>query len=191
MQKQTVARRYATAVFLLAKERGVTGAVASDLHAAATAIASDPDAGRFFVSPVIDRAEKAKVICATFEGKVGEVVLHTLLLLVRKRREALLDGIVHEYDALHLAERGLEPLEIASARPLQQAELEDLVARLGRLYGARFEVTTRVDPALLGGVRITLGDRSIDGSIAGRLDAIARNLDSLRARHAAGPPATS
>ena len=77
---------------------------------------------------------------------------------------------------LALSAAGKEPLEIVSARPLGQAETDRIVARLSALYGATFEVNVKVDPSLLGGVRITMGDRSIDGSIAGRLDQVAREL---------------
>ena len=105
-----------------------------------------------------------------------QVALHSILLLIRKRREALLGPIVAEYEKLALADTGREPLEITSARRLPPAELEQLVARLGRIYGKRFEVKQTVDPALLGGVRITMGDRRIDGTIAGRLDEFAREL---------------
>jgi F-type H+-transporting ATPase subunit delta len=176
MQNETVARRYATAVFSLAKERGKVEAVGRDLHAAAGAIAADPDAARFFVSPVIDRAVKAKVVQDVFEGKLDEISLHTLLLLVRKRREALLRPIVAEYDKLQLADSGRAPLEIVSARELAPQEMDELVVRLSRAYGKTFAVTRRVDPALLAGVRITMGDRRIDGSLAGRLDDLSRDL---------------
>jgi F-type H+-transporting ATPase subunit delta len=180
MQNETVARRYATAIFSLAKDRGQVDAAGRDLRAAAGAIAKDPDAGRFYVSPVIDRAEKAKVIEAVFATRIGEIALHTLLLLVRKRREALLNQIVAEYDKLELAGSGRESLEIVTAREAAPGELDQLVARLSRTYGKNFEVTRRVDPALLGGVRITMGDRRIDGSLAGRLDDLARDLNPHR-----------
>jgi F-type H+-transporting ATPase subunit delta len=176
MHDETVARRYATAIFSLATDAGSVDAVGRDLAAAASAIAADDDATRFFVSPVIDRAEKATVVEHVFGAALGEIALHTLLLLVRKRREALLSPIVAEYEKLQLAQSGREPLEIVSARELTPAELDDLVQRLSRSYGRAFQVTRRVDPALLGGIRITMGDRRIDGSIAGRLDDLARDL---------------
>ena len=138
--------------------------------------AADPDAGRFFVSPVVDRAEKAKVVAGVFEGRVSDIALHTLLLLVHKRREALLAPIVVEYDKLALADAGRERLDIQSAQEMQPAEADALVARLEKIYNKTFSVTRRVNPALLGGLRITMGDRRIDGSVAGRLDDLARDL---------------
>ncbi len=59
---------------------------------------------------------------------------------------------------------------------MQPAEADALVARLEKIYNKTFAVTRRVNPALLGGLRITMGDRRIDGSVAGRLDDLARDL---------------
>jgi F-type H+-transporting ATPase subunit delta len=176
MQHQTIARRYATAVFSLAKSAGVIDAVQHDLTAASDAILGDETTRRFFVSPVIDRKAKAALIESSLGERFGEIALHTILLLIRKRREAMLGPIVREYARLVMLEKGKEPLEIVSARPLSPDDLAAMVARLAAKYGKDFDVTERVDPDLLGGVRITMGDRRIDGSLAGRLDELSRTL---------------
>jgi F-type H+-transporting ATPase subunit delta len=77
-----------------------------------------------------------------------------------------------------MASRGTEPLTITAARKLDDAELSSLVDRLQTIYGKKFEVRQVVDPNLIGGVRITMGDRRIDGTISGQLDALARTLFS-------------
>jgi F-type H+-transporting ATPase subunit delta len=179
MQNEKVARRYALAVFGLAKERGAIEAVGNDLHAALDAIVGVDDASRFFLSPVIDRGEKERILAASF-ASLDELALHTVLLLVRKRREALLRPIVAQYDLLALEHAGRERLKITSAKTLEPAELDGIVSRLASLYGKTFEVEQRVDPSLLAGVRIDLGDQSVDGSIAGRLDELARDLNTPR-----------
>ncbi len=179
MQNETVARRYAIAIFSLAKEQDAVDAVGRDLATARTLLQSDDDFRRFFASPVVDRTKKSAVVARAFTT-FAEVALHAVLLLIRKRREALLLPIVGEFEKLALADTGREPLEITSARPLSQTELDELVARLGRIYHKQFEVRQRVDSALLGGVRITMGDRRVDGTIAGRLDDFARALSTRK-----------
>ena len=68
---------------------------------------------------------------------------------------------------------------MTSARPLERHEYVELVAKLERAYGKKFEVTQEVNPKLIGGVRLMMGDRRIDASIAGRLDSLARELSTI------------
>jgi F-type H+-transporting ATPase subunit delta len=179
MQNETVARRYAIAIFGLAKERKAVDGVGRDLAAARSVLRTNEDLRRFFTSPVVDRGQKSAAFAEAF-ASFEEVSRNALLLLIRKRREALLFPIVAEFEKLALADTGREPLEITSARPLAAAELDALVARLAGIYHKSFEPKHTVDPALLGGVRITMGDRRVDGTIAGRLDGFARELSTRK-----------
>jgi F-type H+-transporting ATPase subunit delta len=181
MQNETVSRRYATAVFGLATDAGKVDDVGRDLVSARDALYGEEDVRRFFLSPVFQRADKERLLSEAFTGKLGEIAFHTLLLLVRKRREALLPSIVEAYHQLALAASGKEPLEIVSARELGRTEIDEIVARLSLASGKSYEVSERVDPSLLGGVRITTSDMSVDGSIAARLDRIARDLSTTNA----------
>lgn len=176
MANETLARRYAQAIFDLATDGGKVAEVGRDLRMASTAIAEDPAVNRFFGSPVVDRTEKQKILIDGFSGKVEELALHALLLLVRKRRERILGEIVTQYEALEQAARGAEPLTIVSARELPQNELAFMVSRLSKIYGKQFDVQQQVDPSLLGGVRIQMGDTAIDGTVAGKLDELSRAL---------------
>jgi F-type H+-transporting ATPase subunit delta len=176
MANETLARRYATAVFALASEAGAVPRVGDDLANILRAIDEDALTKGFFVAPIIDRKEKERVLLATFEGKVHDVALHTLLLLVRKRRESLLSALVGEYRKLELHARGEEPLTVTTAKELPHDELRTLVDRLERVYNKKFDVTVRIDPSLIGGVRIMMGDRLVDGTVAGRLEELSRTL---------------
>ncbi len=176
MQNQTLARRYATAIFGIAKAAGTIDPIGRDLQSAAAAIYSTDAVRRFYLSPVFGRKKKEALLLDVFGERLDVTALHALLLLVRKRREVLLRPIVSEYQKLALAAAGKEPLEIVSARELGAAELRDIVARLSASYAKNFDVTQRTDPSLLGGVRITMGDRRIDGSLAGRLEELSREL---------------
>jgi F-type H+-transporting ATPase subunit delta len=117
------------------------------------------------------------VIAQAFD-KLNEVALHAILLLIRKRRESLAPEIVAQFDVLERQARGAQTLNVTSARPLAKADLDALVAKLTAAFKTPFDVTQNVDPELIGGVRITMGDKRIDGTIAGRLDDLARMLST-------------
>jgi len=173
---ETLARRYATAVFTLAADAGAVEAVGKDLGIIAGAIEGEAAVKGYFTSPVVARGDKEKTMLGAFSGKVGEIALHTLLLLVRKRREALLPELVTEYAKIARGARGVELLTVTSAREIPANELQAIVDRLERAYGKKFEASVELDPALIGGVRIAMGDRVIDGSVAGRLEELTRTL---------------
>ncbi len=176
MANETLARRYATAVFALAAERESVERVGKDLSAIVRAINESAQTREFFVTPIIDRNEKERALDTAFSGRVDDIALHTLLLLIRKRRESLLDALLAEYRKLEQQARGAEPLTITTARELPESELHGMVDRLEQLYKKKFDVHVRQDASLIGGVRIAMGDRLIDGTVAGRLDELSRTL---------------
>lgn len=176
MPNETLARRYANAVFSVAQERSKVERVGDDLQTLAEAIGSNEETSRFFTAPIVDRYQKEAAIAKAFDGKVDEVALHALLLLVRKHRETLLGELLAQYRALQMQARGAEALTVTSARPLADGELRALVERLEKIYGKKFDATATVDPSAIGGVRITMGDRRVDGTVAGRLEELTRAL---------------
>ena len=176
MADETLARRYAQAVFDLASENEKVAQVGRDLRVAWDGMQEEESVVRFFYAPVIDRREKQKVLVDAFRGKVEDIALHTLLLLVRKRRERLLPELLRQYGKLEQQARGVETLHVRSARRLPADELKTLVERLSKVYGKTFEVQQYVEPNLLGGVRIRIGDVAIDGTVSGKLDELRRTL---------------
>jgi F-type H+-transporting ATPase subunit delta len=176
MVNRTLARRYAIAVARLAHEQSAIEQVTADLTTLASAIGAPGLVRDFFESPVVDRPSKERLLAQILNGKIHPIALHTLLLLVRKRREGLLSAIVGEYLALERAARGAESLTLESARRLDRDQFARLISKLEQLYGKKFEVTEVVNPLLIGGLRIMVGDRRVDDSIAGRFAALAREL---------------
>ncbi len=173
---ETAAKRYAQAVFELAAQSDSVRSIGEELRVLSGAVYADASTKEFFLSPVVDRSQKIGVLSVTLSSKVSAIALNTLLLLVRKRREALLPEIVRQYETLEMQSRGAQPLTITSAKELSPQELGAMVARLQGVYKTTFDVTQNVDPSLIGGVRITMGDRLVDGSIQGRLEELARKL---------------
>lgn len=176
MVNQTLARRYAVAIASLAREQDAVERIGADLRTVSGILSQPGIVHDFFVSPVIDRPAKERALLEILDGKMHAVALHSVLLLVRKRRESLLAAIVAEYLALERAARGAEALTIESARPLDRTQFARLIARLEAAYGKKFEAAEVVNPSLIGGLRLMMGDRRIDDSISGRLDALSREL---------------
>ena len=149
MQNRKLARRYATAVFKLATEANAVDVVGSDLRAMTTTLASSPALQRFFLSPVFQRHEKERLLHEAFGPHASTIALHTLLLLVRKRREALLGAISAEYATLALEAAGKEPLGDRQRSPARAGRsLRDrrpARARLGQ--GVRRHDPHRPEPA--------------------------------------------
>lgn len=176
MASEKLARRYATAVFALASQQGAVDRVGTDLAQIASSVKSDATIANFFVAPTVDRKDKEAVFTTAFASKVDEIALHTVLLLIRKRREAILDALIAEYHKLDMQARGAEPLLLTTARDLTDGEVRALVQRLEAAYNKKFDVRVKREPGLIGGVRVTMGDRRIDGTVAGRLEELTRTL---------------
>ncbi|MEO7202055.1 MAG: ATP synthase F1 subunit delta [Candidatus Tumulicola sp.] len=176
MANEKLARRYASAIFSLAVESNATDRIGDDLARMRDVLQNDEAIHTFFVSPIVDRRQKERALTEAFSKRVDDLALHALLLMVRKRREALFGETIDEYRKLQLAARGEEPIVVTSAKPLSDEELAATVARLQKIYGKKFQVKQVVDPSAIGGVRILMGDRRVDGTVAGRLDSLARSL---------------
>ena len=175
MPNETLARRYASAVFQLAQEAGKIAPVQHDLHTFVAALAADEDVRKFFRSPVVDRKEKETIVGQAF-SRLDPIALHTILLLVRKRREAHGRGDRRAVSTSSSARRAAPSRSRSPARAsCSRGELDAIVARWRPPTATSSTSRKSVDPSLIGGVRITMGDKRADGTVAGRLDDIARS----------------
>jgi len=180
MANEKAARRYATAIFALARDASATQRVGEELVTISEAIDGNAGVHTFFVAPVIARELKERALLAAFGDRFHNITVHTLLLLVRKRREVLLGEIARQYHAIERAARGGEPLTVTTAHLLSGEDLDALVKRLEARFAKKFDVETIVDPHAIGGVRVMMGDRLIDATVAGRLDELGRSLFTQR-----------
>lgn len=166
---QGVARRYAQALFELASEQALLEAVEADLDRAVTTIEKEAELKKTLHHPLISVPEKTRLVEDVFGAEVSGLTLNFLRFVVRKKREPALAAILDEYRRLVHAARGITDARVVLAAPAAEGRLAALRDALERSTGRRVHLSVTVDPALLGGMVLQIGDRRIDGSLRGRL----------------------
>jgi F-type H+-transporting ATPase subunit delta len=176
LKDTTVAARYAKGLFLVTEKRGVTAQALADLKGVLAVLEPGSPAQRFLASPVVLFSEKHKLLERGFEGRVPHVVVVFLDLLLRKKRMHEFPIVVTEFEALVEKSQGIHRAHVVSAKPLEKAELERLHRALERLTSGTIRLEAGLDPELLGGALVRIGDRVIDRSARTLLRAIAERL---------------
>ncbi len=175
---QTVARVYGQALYEVAAEQGVVGDVLDELRALAT-LAWQPGNEKirdFFLSPRIDRDRKWQVIEASLSGILSRPVMGLLRVLIQKGREATLDNIANHFERFRdLAENRVHA-DITVAVPLGDEALAQVKARLEVASGKIVWLREHVDPGVIGGASIRIGDRVIDRTLRTKLAALRKTL---------------
>jgi F-type H+-transporting ATPase subunit delta len=180
MARDTVARRYAAALFLAAQRLEEIEVQEADARALQELLVLQPRLMTFLGSPEIRDDRKEALVRETFGGRVRPTVVAFLELLLRKHRIAHLPDVLEDFIARAEEARGIVSATVATAVPLDSDLSDALATRLGSLTGKRIRLLHEVDPDLLGGVVVTIGDRILDGSVKGRLEKIREDLLSAR-----------
>jgi F-type H+-transporting ATPase subunit delta len=169
-------RRYAEAAFQLAERDGHVDAWQRDLVLAA-GLARDARVARAVDSPAVPFARRRTAV-EQLMSRVGASsgARNLALLLARRGRFAILPEVSAEYDALVRESRGVVAAVVTTPEPLSEKELAGVKARIEKIAGAKVELATATDPALLGGLTIRIGDRLIDDSLRGRLERLRGRL---------------
>lgn len=177
------ARVYAKALFDIGTAEGGIGAIYDDLHAVHDALRGlDPELQAFFNLPQLRRDDKRRILNMAFEGKVGRPVLGLLHVLVQKRREPIFDNVVEEFDHYRDDHEGRIEATVTTARTLDAGLVEALRAALAQRTNKIVVLHERVDPELLGGIRLNLGDSVLDGTVRRGLQDMRRSLAATQGR---------
>ena len=171
----TIARPYAEASFRSAMEANDLAGWSAAL-ALAGAIASDTQMAELLGDPRLTRAQKLEVFFGVGGERLPAPVRNLVTILLDGARALLLPEISAQFDALKRVQESVLKVRIVSARELADAEREDLVASIARKYGRRVESTVEIDPALIGGARVHVGDEVIHASMRDALAQMALAL---------------
>ncbi len=179
MLRGAVAGRYAQALYDLAEAQGLVDQVEQELMAVNQVIADSREFQKVLYHPRITAQEKKNVLKSIFAGKVSPVTENFLFLLVDRHREAFLNDIVAQFSALADRARNIVQAEVTSAIELTKEEKKKLGEVLNKITGKKVQTAYSVDPALIGGVVVRIGDRVIDGSLRTRLATLREHLRQI------------
>jgi F-type H+-transporting ATPase subunit delta len=163
------ARRYAEAAFDIARRDHTIELWLAQLDRAAAAVA-DPRVMHRLENPRAPLVERHSALISVLGADLQAQVANLIGLLMRRRRLDALPRIAREFRRLYNLDAGIVVATATSAAQLDRTEVDALRTRLEDISGKRVELVVNVDPALLGGVQVRLGDRLIDGSVRGRLE---------------------
>ena len=173
---QAVARVYARALFDIGSQEGALGQIYDDLRGVQAAADSSKDVVRFLQSPKLRRRDKKRIMHEIFSDQVCRPVMGLLQVLIDKRREPVFDNIVDEFEKYRDEHEGRVHVKITTAKPLSDDEKERLVAALSKTTGKSVDLHETTDPAVIGGIRVNLGDYVLDGTVRRRLDDLRRSF---------------
>lgn len=170
--------RYARAAFDLAGDNKVLDAVHGDIVALKALLTSSAELRTFVASQVYKSDVKLNGLLAVAEGKkaaglkLNDLTKKALGVLAANGRMDHLFPFITAFNKLYDAQKGIVSAEVTSAVALSDAQLEDLKKTLAKTLGQSAEISTRVDPALLGGLKVRVGSRLFDASLKTKLDSL-------------------
>ncbi len=170
------ARTYGGALYDLAKEESLHAQILADLQLVRAAFEQEPDYMRLLCTPSIPKPERRALIEQAWSGNVHEYVCSFLMLLCDNGIVREFPACADEYRRRYQIDHGILPVRAVSAVELSDALREKLVRKLESITGKTIELTTRVDASLLGGIRLELPERQLDGSVRHHLEQMQKLL---------------
>ena len=171
------ARRYARALLDVALEKKQAEPLRAELDAIVGVLGGHRDLEALLQNPAVSAERKRKLVAAVAaQAKLSDLSTRLLTLLGERDRLAALPAIARAYAKLWNAHRGVVAAEAVSATPLDETQARAVAKALGGVTGREVDLTTRVDPALVGGMLVKMEGRTYDGSVRARLASLRRRL---------------
>lgn len=169
MREGKVARRYARALFNAAVRTQAVEAVNEALQQLLGTLQEQPPLQRLLLNPLIPRERKQQMVQESIGRHTHPLLASLLSVLVDKRRERLLSEVAREFGDLRDEHLGIVRVQVAAAYPLDSQQEQALIRNLERRTGKTVVLQTQMDPSLIGGIVVRIGDTIIDGSVHGQL----------------------
>jgi F-type H+-transporting ATPase subunit delta len=180
MLNKSVARRYAEAFFSIAREADKIDDYQQELQKVVQIIQDTEALKDYFAHPLIPTKEKKEIANQLFAKMISTVTLNFLQLVLDKKRESYFELIYKEYEEMADESRNIKKAELISAMPVSDDDLKTLSDTLSRSTGKTIQLQLVIDPAIIGGVKIRMGDKIIDASVAKKLEMLKKSLKTAK-----------
>ena len=176
MSDLAVAKRYAVALFQLAKEQNLLDQIEEELRTVKEVFTKDHELLDFLEHPKVTAGAKRDMITNAFSG-LSTFVQNTLKLMADRHRSDVITAMTDEFIELANEEKSVADATIYSVRPLTTAETETVSTTFAAKIGKRtLRITNITDSNVLGGIKIRIGNRIYDGTVSGKLERLSKQL---------------
>jgi F-type H+-transporting ATPase subunit delta len=176
MSESVVVQRYAEALFQLGNEKNIIDELIRDFRTVQEVFQNNNELNAFLLHPKVNGEQKEKLITESLKGLHTDVV-HTVKLLIERRRTTLIPTIVEAFIKKVNDANGIEVATVYSARELTDDEKQKLKTAFAKRIGkTTLEFESVIEPELIGGIKIRVGNTIYDGSVSGRLERIERKI---------------
>ena len=176
MDESKIPVRYAKALFSLAKEKKVEESVKTDMEMINNLFETMPGFNQMLESPVIGIQEKRQLFEKVFAKKTNALTYSFLMLLITNNREEYLKDITRNFHDTYRKEAGYKAARLTSAFEIEPALLEQFRVLIRKHFNTEVDLTSKVDPKLIGGFILQVEDQQIDASVASKLKRLKRKL---------------
>ena len=177
MKGTRAALRYAKATLNLAKEKGFAKDIYNDMLLIDKTIDENPDLLSMLKSPIIKSAMKKAALNDIFSKNVNGITTGLINLLIENKRLQLLPLVAKEYIVIHDYLKGIEVAQVTSAIPLTKELEAKLLIKVKEIVGKEITLKNTVDPSIVGGFILRVGDKQYDSSISNRLSTLLANFE--------------
>ncbi|MGE5543771.1 MAG: F0F1 ATP synthase subunit delta [Bacillota bacterium] len=180
MLNKSVGRRYAEAFFAIAQEQNKIDEFQQELGEVVDVILTNEELKAFMFHVLIPPQAKKDILSQLFADRVSAGTLNFLNLVMDKRRADHLGVIFEEYQTMADESKNVLKAEVASAKYVSEQDLAELENTLSAATGKKVRVKLTVDPSLIGGIKVRIGDRVIDASVVKKLDMLKSSLKRVK-----------
>lgn len=169
---------YATALFMLSLENDSLDEYARDLDTVKSVFEENPEYALLLSSPAIKKGERTEIINSAFLGSIDECIINFINLLCDHNRISSLSDCIKDFKALKKAAENCVTANVYTAVTLTESQIEKLKTNLQKRFGNQVNIKTIVDKSIIGGVKIEVDGKIIDGSVKTQLHSIKEVISS-------------